>query len=632
MEYSRAMKEEFIIDNEADWDYECDNDPTQEFEIFNRNFKIECEKYDDITIEDNVKNVETMKPKRKIVISTIEMKKELIAKHESGMRVKDLAAMFKMPKSTVCTILKNKNAIKAANVAKGVTTLTSKRSHIIEEMEKRLLVWINEKQSAGDIISVRIICEKAKQLHNDIKKRTPGTSVESEEFKGSRGWFNKFRKRSGIHGVVMHEEIANVGEDEKFVKSFKQYVDEEGFVPQQVFNCDKTNLFWKRLPGRAYITKEEKATPGYKPMKDRLSLLICGNASGDCKIKPLLVYHSDNPHVFKKNNITKSRLNVMWRANVSASVSWQFFTEWIHEEFAPCVKAYLTKRNLPLKVLLVLDDVPAHPLGLQEDLVHEFSFIKIMFLPTNTTSLFQPMDQVILNFKKLYIKAVFQMCFEVNNETELTFRDFWKNHYNILHCLKNINKAWREVSLRTMNSAWKKLWPDCISATNFEDFEPVSVVYEIVCLGKSMGLEVSEDDVEELVDDHKTKLKLTIEEMAEEIYSSEEEEAESSISSTEIKELCSLWARTQAIVEKWHPNIAAVNRSINFFDNKVMAYFRNIQKRRRHQTTLERFFSKENQESKPNPSASKTKRQKSERTPEEQLFGVFMETDSPSNN
>ena len=39
--------------------------------------------------------------KRKSVRATIELKKELIAKHESGTCVSDLAAMFELPKSTV---------------------------------------------------------------------------------------------------------------------------------------------------------------------------------------------------------------------------------------------------------------------------------------------------------------------------------------------------------------------------------------------------------------------------------------------------------------------------------------------------------------------------------------------------
>ena len=59
---------------------------------------------------------------------------------------------------------------------------------------------------------------------------------------------------------------------------------------------------------------------------------------------------------------------------------------------------------------------------------------------------------------------------------------------------------------RIMNSAWKKLLPDCVAARNFEGFEPESVVDDIVSLGKSMGLEVNNEDVEELANDHKNEL------------------------------------------------------------------------------------------------------------------------------
>lgn len=250
--------------------------------------------------------------KRKVVRTTIELKKEIIAKHENGVRVSDLAKQYGMPKSTVSTILKTKEVIKAANVAKGVTVITKQRPQILEEVEKLLLIFINERQLAGDGISEELICEKALEIYSDLLKETPGTSTESGafEFKASRGWFEKFKKRTGIHNVIRHGEAASSNKEaaEKFVIEFSDFVKAEGYLPQQVFNCDETGLFWKKMPNRTYITKEEKTLPGHKPMKDRLTLLLCGNASGDFKVKPLLVYHSDNPRVFKRNNVMKSKL------------------------------------------------------------------------------------------------------------------------------------------------------------------------------------------------------------------------------------------------------------------------------------------------------------------------------------
>ena len=46
-------------------------------------------------------------------------------------------------------------------------------------------------------------------------------------------------------------------------------------------------------------------------MKDRLTHLMCGYASGDFKVKLLLLYYSDNPRVLKRNNVIKSKLPVM---------------------------------------------------------------------------------------------------------------------------------------------------------------------------------------------------------------------------------------------------------------------------------------------------------------------------------
>ena len=52
------------------------------------------------------------KVKRKMTRIAIEEKKEIIAKHENGVRVSDLTTQFGVAKSTFCTILKNKETIK----------------------------------------------------------------------------------------------------------------------------------------------------------------------------------------------------------------------------------------------------------------------------------------------------------------------------------------------------------------------------------------------------------------------------------------------------------------------------------------------------------------------------------------
>jgi len=66
----------------------------------------------------------------------VELKKELITKWEKGTCVSDLAVQYGMAKSTISTILKNRGAIKAADVVKWVKSLTTKRLPAVEEVEK----------------------------------------------------------------------------------------------------------------------------------------------------------------------------------------------------------------------------------------------------------------------------------------------------------------------------------------------------------------------------------------------------------------------------------------------------------------------------------------------------------------
>ena len=84
---------------------------------------------------------------------------------------------------------------------------------------------------------------------------------------------DKFQKSGGIHSVVRHGEAASSNKvaADNFVTEFQEYIEAKEFVHQEVFSCNETGLFQKKIPKRSYITWE-KSLPGRKPVTDRLPL------------------------------------------------------------------------------------------------------------------------------------------------------------------------------------------------------------------------------------------------------------------------------------------------------------------------------------------------------------------------
>lgn len=54
-----------------------------------------------------------------------------------------------------------------------------------------------------------------------------------------------------------------------FPDEFKAIVVAQGYKVHQVFNGDKTGLFWKCILCITYITNEAKTAPGFKVAKDK---------------------------------------------------------------------------------------------------------------------------------------------------------------------------------------------------------------------------------------------------------------------------------------------------------------------------------------------------------------------------
>lgn len=176
----------------------------------------------------------------------------------------------------------------------------------------------------------------------------------------------------------------------------------------------------------------------------------------------MLVYRSENPHALKGKN--KDHLPVYWTANKTAWVTRTNFSQWLKESFIPEVKEFLAAKNLAFKVLLLMDNCKSHVI----DNIHPD--VELQFLPPNTTSLIQPMDQtVIATFKSYYLRRVMnQMIKKINHHQQCeefnrtnVVKSFWKS-FTIMDAITIVQESWDEVSHLTLNRSWRKLWPEVV--------------------------------------------------------------------------------------------------------------------------------------------------------------------------
>lgn len=431
---------------------------------------------------------------------SLEIKLEVLKRIDKGERVVDIQRVMGLPESSIRTIRSNADAIRKSvesctNLS--VARVATSRSDAMEKMEKLLSTWIEHHNQRNAPISMAIIQEKAKSLYAELTQDNENPPT----FNASRGWFNRFKARNAFHRLKVTGEVAsadNEGADEFRETTFKNIIAEGGYMAKQVFNLDETGLYWKRMPSRTFISIEEKTAPGFKAAKDRCTLLFGGNAFGDCKLKPLMIYQSETPRALK--GYDKSKLPVVWKSSKKGWMTGKIFYDYVSQELQEELKRYCEKENIEFKVLILLDNVSSHPSEICE--VNES--IKVVFLPPNTTSILQPMDQgVISAFKANYLKETLsQLINSCDANDQLSIKEFWKQ-FNIKMAIEIIDKCWKGLTLHCMNRVWKKLWPQVTveSINNSEEIDGVSqTTKEIVNLTHQVGFtDVDEEDVSALL-------------------------------------------------------------------------------------------------------------------------------------
>ncbi|XP_041350821.1 tigger transposable element-derived protein 6-like [Gigantopelta aegis] len=187
------------------------------------------------------------------------------------------------------------------------------------------------------------------------------------------------------------------------------------------------------LPDRLLSTTTNNK--GTKKSKDRITIVLCANADGSDKFKPLVIGKSAKPRCFKNFNIN---LYVDYEANKKAWMNGDLFAR------------YLENMNTQMKrqkrhILLLMDNAPSHIIP------KKLSNIRINFLPPTTTSHLQPLDAGIIQaFKGQYIKMQLQRLVQCIDDNK-TGKEF---QLPLCDGIRFVKQTWDIVSATTIKNCW----------------------------------------------------------------------------------------------------------------------------------------------------------------------------------
>ncbi|XP_060868646.1 tigger transposable element-derived protein 4-like [Metopolophium dirhodum] len=353
---------------------------------------------------------------------TIEEKANVIFRLKKGEKNSDIANELGVGHSTISNIWKARDEIEQEfqNEKLSVKKL---RNCTHTDLDNVLLRWFKNQRNLCIPINGPILQQKANELAEGLGKHN---------FNCSTGWIQRFRARHNIVFSTISGESNSVNTEitqnwlEKVWPKLR-----EGYTDDQIYNADETGLFYRMLPNRTLKFKGEKCSGG-KMSKERLTVLVSASMTGK-KMKLIIIGKSRNPRCFK--NINSDCLPVTYESN---SKAWMAAELW---------SKILLNWDLELgrkkeKILLLVDNCPAHcTVALRN--------IKLVFLPSNCTSVFQPMDQGVIKCMKTYFRKslVLNMINNIENKIEANI--------SVLDGILMIFKAWGKVSEITRRNCFR---------------------------------------------------------------------------------------------------------------------------------------------------------------------------------
>ena len=425
-------------------------------------------------------------------VLSINDKLEIIEKMEQGVSRSALINEYNIGSSTLYDIRRSKPKLLEFIASNDPLPITFNRKNLrkpkLEILDKVLHEWFQLRRTEGVTVSGPMIIAKAKDFAEQMQLNT--------DLHFSVGWLTRFKSRHGIRSYNISGEKSSA--DLEAAKSYcfnfeKDIIKKYDLTPEQIYNADESALLWKCLPKRTFIGFDERSAADFKDNLQRVTMLVCANASGQHKMDLLVIGKYQHSQGFKGVNHP-----VIYKTQENGWMNKEIFQEWFYEEFVPAARQNLLNlgKSLDSKCVLLLDSRWAFPYA--STLVSDCGNIFACYLPTNVNPLIQPMNQGIIENLKCKYRTKFM---EQLIQTKVSIPIF-QSKYSIKDAIVALALAWKEVKPVTIFSAWRKLWPNAmfsdLPSNEEEQIEGRQNIREIIQTNDNVHLHnLVDEDIEE---------------------------------------------------------------------------------------------------------------------------------------
>ncbi|GBN02041.1 Tigger transposable element-derived protein 4 [Araneus ventricosus] len=186
-----------------------------------------------------------------------------------------------------------------------------------------------------------------------------------DEFRGSNGWLEKFKRRHGIMAKAISGESKDVddNDNENWIPEILSNILKD-YKPENIFNADETALFFQCWPQKTFTFEKEKML-WRKTKQSKINCHVRCKYDWTSEIDTIVIGRSNNPRCFKGAKSLEADYDFNQTCWIKLS---EICEKWVQK----LDKLMIAECR---KIALVFDNCPSHPKGKQPKTEKGYSFL-----------------------------------------------------------------------------------------------------------------------------------------------------------------------------------------------------------------------------------------------------------------